>query len=1017
MAGLLLNITVNDQGTVSVQKFNQAVAGAKKPVEDLAASTSRLEGSFSKLGEVASALGVALGIKEIIDLTTEYETLAARVEIVTHSSAEQASVMQQIMRIGQETRTSINELGDGYFKWAQASTDLGMSQDKLLPLLEEFTQLQKIAGVSSEQAARQVGLFSAAIFTGEFNGRAFTAMLRQLPEIGEKVAKAMGVSTQRLAEMASAGMIPAKKAMEAILAIAPELAEEFSKMPVNAEGAGTRLLNSLERIFGEFERGSGIVKTLTDSLNKLSEAMDKTESSKSSGFGAYIASAGRALESGANYFFGSAETIAASGVKAANDVVKALSYGTFWGLDKMPGDKGLDYAQSALMAQAQKDFAAAEYQRNLSAGTPENNIDKLADAHKKNTDETNRDTDASLRLGVALMDIARSSAAWADSTKFDVQLEKVGTAADVAAGKITSLKKEGLDLQAEIKSAQAIATAAEDEFKSQSEAHPATRDKAGNLVDNTDPALLSADKKRIEANHQLELLNGKLTGQYAAQEATLGNQVSLTQRLAAIDQSRLEAESRFALAQDAGGAAQRLTSLNVSGGRITPLQGIQQDAANQNNQLQQQLALEKSLLAAEQSRHQLAVAKINTTEGGDALKLSDEQVASDNKIKEIKDKTKLTEQQIANIKKEQVVALRNEQQLENSALMSAQGEATLALKQNEASLAARQGAANVNAMIANTTDEILSKDDAVAANLKTQLDYEKQILDIKTANAQKTLDEFNAAGKVDKVEKSRLETELDVLHVQQARVPLIQKTELQAAANQKLIDQTKTEVAGATQFVDIMSNGFEAMSQKGANFKTVLAGILVELEKMIFKLLVTDKIKEALTSGIQDGGGIGGLFSGLFGGGATFSQSASGVAASSATNAAFDASLGLAKGAAFDNGDIMRFASGGVVHGATMFNTRTGRGLMGEAGPEAIVPLTRTSGGDLGVKSAPPIVNVQIIDQSDGKKSITQEKSTGADGIQQLKIFIRNETEDNLASGKHNKAMSANFGLQPAGYR
>jgi len=61
---------------------------------------------------------------------------------------------------------------------------------------------------------------------------------------------------------------------------------------------------------------------------------------------------------------------------------------------------------------------------------------------------------------------------------------------------------------------------------------------------------------------------------------------------------------------------------------------------------------------------------------------------------------------------------------------------------------------------------------------------------------------------------------------------------------------------------------------------------------------------------------------------------------------------GFAKGAAFSGGGVTAFASGGIVNSPTMFpmsNRRTG--LMGEAGPEAIMPLTRTSGGELGVKA------------------------------------------------------------------
>lgn len=58
-----------------------------------------------------------------------------------------------------------------------------------------------------------------------------------------------------------------------------------------------------------------------------------------------------------------------------------------------------------------------------------------------------------------------------------------------------------------------------------------------------------------------------------------------------------------------------------------------------------------------------------------------------------------------------------------------------------------------------------------------------------------------------------------------------------------------------------------------------------------------------------------------------------------------------AKGGAFQNGSVVPFASGGIVDSPTNFGMSGGRtGLMGEAGPEAIMPLTRMSGGDMGVK-------------------------------------------------------------------
>ena len=58
--------------------------------------------------------------------------------------------------------------------------------------------------------------------------------------------------------------------------------------------------------------------------------------------------------------------------------------------------------------------------------------------------------------------------------------------------------------------------------------------------------------------------------------------------------------------------------------------------------------------------------------------------------------------------------------------------------------------------------------------------------------------------------------------------------------------------------------------------------------------------------------------------------------------------LPFAKGAAFGAGRVAAFARGGVVDGPTHFPMRGGVGLMGEAGPEAIVPLARGSDGRLG---------------------------------------------------------------------
>ena len=88
----------------------------------------------------------------------------------------------------------------------------------------------------------------------------------------------------------------------------------------------------------------------------------------------------------------------------------------------------------------------------------------------------------------------------------------------------------------------------------------------------------------------------------------------------------------------------------------------------------------------------------------------------------------------------------------------------------------------------------------------------------------------------------------------------------------------------------------------------------------------------------------------------------------------------FANGASFSQGRVMPFAKGGVVTGAANFPMRNGLGLMGEAGPEAIMPLSRGADGRLGVRAeggaraASPnvVVNISTPDVDGFRRSQSQ---------------------------------------------
>ena len=74
----------------------------------------------------------------------------------------------------------------------------------------------------------------------------------------------------------------------------------------------------------------------------------------------------------------------------------------------------------------------------------------------------------------------------------------------------------------------------------------------------------------------------------------------------------------------------------------------------------------------------------------------------------------------------------------------------------------------------------------------------------------------------------------------------------------------------------------------------------------------------------------------------------------------FDKIFPSAYGNVVANNKIVPFAYGGVVNKPTLFPMANGAGLMGEAGPEAIMPLRRGRNGRLGVESSGGVGNVVV---------------------------------------------------------
>jgi len=150
-----------------------------------------------------------------------------------------------------------------------------------------------------------------------------------------------------------------------------------------------------------------------------------------------------------------------------------------------------------------------------------------------------------------------------------------------------------------------------------------------------------------------------------------------------------------------------------------------------------------------------------------------------------------------------------------------------------------------------------------------------------------------------------------------------QRTKVLEEQNKVIEEQRQAQEALADSIAGSMGDAFMSivdgtMSVKDA-FKSMARAIIKELYEVLVVQQLVGSAKAGSRSGIA--GGIMDFF-------------------------------GSANGNAMYGGNVIPFASGGVVGSPTTFPMSAGRtGLMGEAGPEAIMPLKRGANGKLGVQA------------------------------------------------------------------
>lgn len=199
------------------------------------------------------------------------------------------------------------------------------------------------------------------------------------------------------------------------------------------------------------------------------------------------------------------------------------------------------------------------------------------------------------------------------------------------------------------------------------------------------------------------------------------------------------------------------------------------------------------------------------------------------------------------------------------------------------------------------------------------------------ADAQRRLNDLLAETPSVQLDKTRRDMEFLADAFKRGQLSAEQFTEAVQTRLGTLPDNFKDAADEMTEFARQAARNIQ--DSLGDGLKQLLKGNFDDIDRLFGNLLLdlvsqaaAAQIGKALFGDFVKGGSLGGFF-GSF--------------------------LGSANGNAFDRAGVMAFAAGGVFNSPTAFSFGGGRlGVMGEAGPEAVMPLKRGRDGKLGVATS-----------------------------------------------------------------
>ncbi|KSE78689.1 phage tail tape measure protein [Pseudomonas aeruginosa] len=224
-------------------------------------------------GAFAAIAGAGL-VGSIIHQVDAYGQIADRLKMATGSTEEYNEVQQHLLRTAQETYRPLAEAQELYIRTADVMRSLGFDTQQTLDITDSFSFLLVTNAASADKASSALGAYSKALQTGKVEADGWVSIQDAMPTIVDSIASATGKSAEEIRKLGVQGKLSLDDINTGLLRTVEVNRKAAADMSVSVQDALVNIQNSITTFAAGIEEGTGALDLLASALGVVANNVE-----------------------------------------------------------------------------------------------------------------------------------------------------------------------------------------------------------------------------------------------------------------------------------------------------------------------------------------------------------------------------------------------------------------------------------------------------------------------------------------------------------------------------------------------------------------------------------------------------------------------------------------------------------------------------------------------------------------------------------------------------------------------